>query len=331
MKFNNRYLFAGLGVCISIIAIFWLANQFDIAELAEALKQLDPIMLAPVLLMILISFCLRAQRWRLLIEHQPKVGYWSSFSAMMIGYFLNNLLPARAGDLARVLELGRTEQISRTKVLATLVTERTVDLVATLAILTVILLSYPALPEWLKSAGITAASLATMALVFLTISHITGHHIVLPLFSFLTRKFPESFSDRLLQMVNSALAGIAGMFRLNRAVGFLFITALLWIIEVGIVYTTAVAVGLPLAPGNALFVLLIIAIGLMVPSSPGFLGTYEFFGVTALSLVGLTGPTSLAFIILLHLQLLFGSTIIGAVCLVLRKGEPVAIKEPARE
>jgi uncharacterized membrane protein YbhN (UPF0104 family) len=65
----------------------------------------------------------------------------------------------------------------------------------------------------------------------------------------------------------------------------------------------------------------------MVPSSPGQVGTYEFVGLAALALVALQGPLALAFIVLLHLLTLVGSTMIGVVCLLLRERSPLPLKD----
>lgn len=318
MKFVSHHLLAGLGLLISAVALFWLARQFNLAELASSLSLLDPMPLVPVPLLIVVSFCLRTQRWRLLVEHQPPIRYWSSFSALMIGYLFNNLLPARAGDVARALELGRTEQISRTKVFATLVTERAVDLVATLAVTGLVLLSYPALPSWLRNSGSAVALLAGCLVAVLLLMHTTGRHWLPSLVRLFAGKLPRAVGDKIGQMAISALDGIAGMFRPMRAVGFLVLTALIWIIEVSIVYLVATSFSLALPLGNALFVLLVLAIGSMVPSSPGFVGTYEFFGISALAMVGIQGGPALAFIVLLHLATLLGSTLIGVACLWVR-------------
>ena len=318
MKLGSRHFSIGLGLLTSAVALLWLAQQFDFVDFSESLRNLEPVILAPVPMLILASFCIRAQRWRLLIEHQPPVRYWPSFCALMIGYLLNNLLPARAGDVARALELGRAEKMSRTKVLATLVTERTVDLVATLAILSLVLLSYPALPTWLKKAGFGVLFAASAAMILLILAHTTGRRWVFPLVSLVTRRLPESIAKKSRQMVVSALDGVAGMFRPAHAVGFISLTGLLWLFEVGIVYLVATAVGLPLALGNALFVLLVLAIGSMVPSSPGFVGTYEFFGISALALLDIQGGHALAFVVLLHIVTLSGSTFLGMLCLLFR-------------
>ena len=318
MKRLGARLMNMLGLLISIGALIWLARQFDLAELAASLRALNPLVLAPVPLLVLASFILRAQRWRLLVEHEPPIRYWHSFRALMIGYLLNNVLPARAGDFARALELGRTEKMSRTKVFATLVAERVVDLAATLAILSLVLLAYPALPAWLKQAGIAVAMLAAAAILVLLLAHLAGPKRLPRMVALLTRYLPSRIGNKLDAMTLSALEGIAGMFRPGRAVGFISLTAVLWVIEVAVVFMTAQSMGLPLPPGNALFVLLVLAIGSMVPSSPGFVGTYEFFGVAALAQLGLLGAQALAFVVLLHVITLLGSTAIGGICFLLR-------------
>jgi uncharacterized protein (TIRG00374 family) len=327
MKFIRRHLPGVLGLSISASALFWLAQQFSFADFADAVQQVDLLILAPVPVLILISFAMRAQRWRLLVDHQPQVRFWPSFSALMIGYLLNNILPARAGDVARALELGRSEKMSRTKVFATLVTERTVDLVTTLSLLAAVLLSYPALPEWIKKAGLLIALLSIGAMSLLVLAHTTGRRWIPGIVAMLAQWLPEAVKEKLDQMVMSALEGIAGMFRPSHAVGFLLLTGFIWTVEVVMVHNVATSVGLPLALGNALLVLLVLAMGSMVPSSPGQVGTYEFVGLAALALIALEGPLPLAFIVLLHLLTLASSTMIGVVCLLVRERSPLLLKD----
>ena len=117
----------------------------------------------------------------------------------------------------------------------------------------------------------------------------------------------------------SFLDGIAGLFKPSKVICFLLLTIIIWIVETLIVYVIATAVGLPLAVGNALFVILIISMASVVPSSPGQLGTYEFAGITALSWSYLTGPLNVLFVVTLHLTTLGTSTSLGIVCFLLRK------------
>lgn len=318
MSAVRRYLITSLGLAVSVAAIAWLVSRFDLNEVAVSLRSASLVVLVPLPLFVLVSFVLRAQRWRLIVEHEPPVRFWPSFRALMMGYLFNNLLPARAGDLARALELGRTENMSRTKVLATLVTERTAELAFMLLLLSLVLLSYPALPTWLKQAGMGIAALTAVAVGLLVVAHSMGRGLV-PRFHYLaSRLLPGWLGARFEELAYSGLAGIAGMFRPARAVGFICLTTLIWAVEVAVVYLIASAMGIDLALGNSLFVLLAIAMGTMVPSSPGFIGTYEFFGVAAFSIIGISGTAALACVVALHMTTLLGSTVIGAVCFWLR-------------
>lgn len=307
-----------IGLAVSCIAIGWLVSHFDLGQVVSTLAQADLRFLLPLPLILIASFALRTQRWRLVVEHEPPVRWWSGFRALMIGYLLNNVLPARAGDVARALELGRTEQMSRTKVFATLVVERTADLAFMLSLLSLVLLSYPAIPDWLKRAGVAVAAITMLAVASLTAAHLLGERSITWVHQRLHQRLPAKAAALVQSVLTSALAGIAGGFRPGHLTGFLALTALIWMLEVALVWLIAQAIGLELAPGNALFVLLLIAIGTMVPASPGFVGTYEFFGVTALSILQVRGPEALAFVVLLHLTTLLGTSLIGVLCFAMR-------------
>ncbi|NIN54222.1 MAG: flippase-like domain-containing protein [Hydrogenophaga sp.] len=322
MRAWRQHALTMAGLAVSLAAIGWLMRHFDLGAVARTLAGADAWVLAPLPLLLIASFALRTQRWRLVVEHQPPVRWWPGFRALMIGYLLNNLLPARAGDLARALELGRTEQMSRTKVFATLVVERTADLAFMLVLLSAVLLSYPAIPTWLKQAGVVVAAITATAIAVLTAAHTMGERFVPWLHARLLRRLPDRTAARAREILQSALAGIAGGFRPGRFTGFLLLTIIIWTLEVALVWLTARALSLDLAPGNALFVLLLIAIGTMVPASPGFVGTYEFFGVAALGMLQVHGIQALAFVVLLHLVTLLGSSLIGALCLLARPAAP---------
>ena len=74
---------------------------------------------------------------------------------------------------------------------------------------------------------------------------------------------------------------------------------------------------LPLSFGGALFVLLSISFGLAIPASPGAIGTFEFFAVTSLTILGLTGANTVSFALLLHAISFLTSSAIGVICLIL--------------
>jgi len=233
---------------------------------------------------------------------------------MMIGYLFNNLVPARAGDLIRAYHLSKSETLSKSKILATLFAERTGDLLALLSLLTMVLLSYPALPLWMKRAGILvgAATVAAAGLVvFLRLYGDWG----LTRFLRLVAPFVGKKSPRLDEMGKNFLSGLSGLCRPRIGVLFLIMTGALWGLELGVASLIALACNLDIALGNLLFVLIAITVGTLVPSSPGYLGTFEFFGLSTLAMVGHTGGDALSFVIVLHAVTILGAGLLGVLCL----------------
>jgi uncharacterized protein (TIRG00374 family) len=324
MSLVRRHLLTLIGGLFSIMAIVWLAGRFDFDDLMASLREVKLALLIPVLPLMFLSFTLRTGRWLIILARKPPVGFWSGFKALMMGYMLNNVLPARAGDLYRVLALAKAESISRTRVLATLVAERTAELVFLLFLLSFVLLAYPALPDWLKQAGRVMAVLTAVAVSMLVFAHFMESRIIALLGSLDRRNLWGLPWVKVAEKTGYGLSGIAGIFRPARALGVAFLTALIWAVEVATVLVIASAVGVSLAPGNALFVLLVIAMGTMMPSSPGFIGTYEFFGVTALNIVGITGSSALALVVLLHAASILTTTMVGLVCFWLRPRQSMA-------
>jgi len=74
--------------------------------------------------------------------------------------------------------------------------------------------------------------------------------------------------------------------------------------------------------------MLVIGLGTMVPSSPGYLGTYEFFAINALGLLGVTGTMALSFAFVSHAVTLLGASLIGALCFAFQRIEFASVLNP---
>ena len=88
-----------------------------------------------------------------------------------------------------------------------------------------------------------------------------------------------------------------------------------WAIAAGIV---ARSLGLDLSVTDALFVAAVLNLGSAVPSSPGYVGTYEWLGVASLGLLDVPHEQALAFTILLHAAWYVPTTLAGGVALSVR-------------
>jgi uncharacterized membrane protein YbhN (UPF0104 family) len=92
-------------------------------------------------------------------------------------------------------------------------------------------------------------------------------------------------------------------------------TGLIWSLELLAVWMIAQAFYLPITVGGIVFVVVAVGLGTMVPSSPGSLGTYEFFAANALALIGVTGGSALSFAFVLHSVTFLGANFLGVACL----------------
>ena len=305
---------SAIGVLISVGMLAWLLYSYDLQELIASLQSAHYRYLWPIPFLVVTNFVLRSIRWRVLFLDDVGRPLKSFFRSLMIGYLFNNLMPARAGDLVRVYHLSKAETLSKTKILATLFAERTGDLLALLGLLTMVLLSYPALPVWIKRAGFlvgvgTAAALCVV--VFLRLYGQLGLTTILRLAAPLI----GDKSARLDEMGKNFLSGLGGLCHVRIGALFLLLTALLWGLELGVAALIASAFKLDIAAGNLLFVMIAITVGTLVPSSPGYLGTFEFFGLSTLAMVGHTGGDALSFVIVLHAVTILGAGLLGVLCL----------------
>jgi uncharacterized membrane protein YbhN (UPF0104 family) len=101
----------------------------------------------------------------------------------------------------------------------------------------------------------------------------------------------------------------------SRASYFVGASTVIWALELAVMYAVARAFSINAGPADLLFVMLMILFGTMVPSSPGYIGTFEFFGLNALAALGISGGSALGFVVALHATLLLGSTLLGVACL----------------
>jgi uncharacterized protein (TIRG00374 family) len=303
-----------LSTLISLILLIWVLRAFDLAEVGRALRAANYLYLLPVALLILVNFAVRALRWGTLFGNIKVPGWSSLFVALMTGYLVNNILPAHAGELVRVYMMGRRERLAKSTILATVVVERVADLTFALILLTIVLLFYP-LPAWFGRAGSLVGAITLAALFFLIMLNVKGLPFIICIVRLL-RFLPTSLLLRIEAVGNGFLAGVSGLRQSRRALEFFGWTALIWSMETVGTFLMARAFHLPILVSGCLFIILFIGLGTMVPSSPGYVGTYEFFATSALTQLGVVGGAALSFAIALHAVTFLGTSLLGAACLV---------------
>jgi glycosyltransferase 2 family protein len=284
------------GVLISVVALVMVFRLTNWQDLRQSITSIHPMSLFQVVIVSIIALMVRASAWWILLNR--KVSVWHTFNILNIGYLMNNLLPLRAGEISRVILMGKVSGKSSFHVLPTLVVERVFDLVISAGML-VITIPFVIGMEWAKQIGLIVLALAFFGFIVLYFlaQHSkqveSGLAKILPSWSF----FHKWISPRLAAMLD-------GLEVMRHPAQF-FLSALLMLLCWGLYIVSYGVVILPLVPDFPLwglpFILSVVALGMAVPSAPAGIGVYEAALVGSLLLFDVPSSTALALALTLHM------------------------------
>lgn len=295
------------GLLISLASLTVVFLIADPAHLGQALRAANLRLVALNALITLGWLVVRAVLWRVLLRGQPT--FRQTFFTINEGYLLNNILPFRLGELARVLLLSRKARLSFWEVLPSVLIERILD-VACAAGLLLITLPFVVGASWAREAAAVAGIIVLVGLVGLHLMARFRSKIQFRI-AHLTRKVP-GLQSRLLSRMPVFFDGLAALSQLPLFLQAVGLMVLNWLVAVG-QYTVLLLAFYPQGKFLwAAFSLSVAALGLAVPSSPGSLGVYEASVVGALALFGLDPSTALGFALTAHLLNYLVTGVIGA-------------------
>lgn len=305
----------GLGIIISASFLFLTFHRVNLHELKEALDSANYFYLIPVVALTFLSLWFRTLRWQYMIQPIKDIKLSNLFSALMIGFMVNNLLPARLGEFARAYAIGEKESISKSSSFATIVVERIFDGITILTLLAIILIFWPfSFPIWLRNAAYIACSVYFFTLLFLILLKIQTKK-VLSIVEFVCKPFPQKFKIRLMKILSAFVDGLKILHSTKNIIYSAVLSLFVWLPAVLIIYCLLISFGIYLPISVSFFLLVIICIGLMIPSAPGFVGTIQFFCVAGLALFAVPKSQALSFSIIYHASAFIPVTTIGLVYL----------------
>lgn len=240
------------------------------------------------------SYFARGLRWRVLLSAEKPVARVTAFWATMTGYLGNSFLPARAGEVVRSVLVGRGAGLSQSFALATALTERMLDAITLALIGLAAILTLPGLPDWLLSAvrimGIVALAGLAMVLAATRLESLLKRILLwLPL--------PGSWHARLVGILEQFLMGMRAFQHPGRALSFVTFSAVIWLADASATMIAARAMSLTLSLPQALLLLAAMGLASAAPSTPGYVGIYQFVAVTVLPPFGFSRSEALAYII----------------------------------
>lgn len=277
------------GLIVSAVAIWFSMRDVDPAAVWQALRRANYQGFVVAVAATLLGFWLRALRWRSLITSPKRLGLDSLFSATMIGFMANNVLPLRLGEFVRPWALARREGLSRSTLFATVVVERAVDMITLLVILGIALLVHPfstATEAGRMVRGGAAVLVGTcVGLTLFVIAVERQPRFAQAAVDWTVRPLPARLREKVGGMLEHFVAGL-GLFRDLRRLAWVMLLSLLMfgVVVVGL-QASMWALGIHLPWYAGLIMLVVTAIGIMVPAAPGYIGTMNVACIAGLALM----------------------------------------------
>ncbi len=292
-----------LGVAVTCAFGYIAVRDVDIGRFQDGLAQSNYAWLAPALAALAAGVWIRAIRWQLLFAPETRPPLRSVTAALLIGYFVNQLLPARAGEAARVIALHRDSGTSRAEAAGTAVTERIFDV---LSLLLLLFVAAPFLPDvaWIQRAAVFAIVFA-LCLVAMIIAMLRYRERPV---SFLLRPLallPQVSRERTDAAGVNLVQGLAALHRPRLAIPAFVATVLSWLVLAVSFWCGLVAFHLGLGYGAGLLVVIATNLALVFPSAPAAVGVFEAAVVFALDSYGVSNSQALAAAVVLHALNLF--------------------------
>jgi len=263
-----------------------------------------------------VNYFLRAVRWRYLLIQEKTIRLSSLYSATVIGYMANNLLPARLGEFIRAYTLAKREQLEAATVFASLVIDRLCDGFTVLVILVFTLFTItlpPGMEEAagaLKTGGVVTFLLYCSIMLFLFFLKKQTNR-TLTAVSFVLKPFGQHRAEKLIQHLEAFIGGIRLSMRGSHLAALLLSSGGIWLFCVLPVDMTLRAFNIHLPMTASLFILILLVFAVMVPASPGFIGTYHYACYKGLSVFGVPETTSVSIALIIHGISFFPVIVVG--------------------
>jgi uncharacterized protein (TIRG00374 family) len=287
-----------LGIAVGLVFLKLALAQTDLQEIGTAFSNYQFAWIVIALGFYAVSLTIRVIRWRSLMLDIRSLPYPAVSIALVVGYAVNNLLPARLGELFRANFAAQRNQLAFSAVLGSIAVERTVDgLVVVLSLIcgSLFLQSNPLLNSLIFGSSILFGGL------FLTLLWLNQHAP-----SSLLSRLPTNVHTQIRRFQN----GLSGL-QVRGLLPLLLISLAVWTFEALAHWSILRALGVLLNWQQMLSVVGVINLSTLIPSAPGFAGTYQYAYVFVLGLFGFPAAMGIAAATTAQIFLLGSTTLLG--------------------
>lgn len=267
-------------IILSIILIYYSLNNFNSDLFLDSLKTSNLMVIFLSMIVLIVVVYIRSLRWKLLINKNIDIN--NLYTANLIGYMGNNILPFRFGEFLKSYYLEKKEKISKYQVFGSLILERALDFLG-LGFLFIILIPYQILYKINNAYLIIIISVLTISVVIFSLSIYLNN----------SKKMKNIKSSKIVEEI---ILGFSSL-NVSSLASVILLTALIWSSYLFVVYVMQKMFLLNLGISGSILLLVISSIVLSIPSLPGNIGTFEGAVVYTLSIYGIQDSFGFGFIL----------------------------------
>jgi uncharacterized protein (TIRG00374 family) len=294
-----------IGLIISIAITIYLLFKIDFKLVIDEIKNFNIYLVLLLLVIFLIGMLLRTFRWKKIINQKHSITFSMAFHALAIGYMLNNLLPAKMGELARAEYLKRKKVADRSFTLGTIFIERFLDvLVVFLFLLFSVIFSETSRNIINQNKWLVIIAFSSLVLAFYLLRNPK-------LIVFFINKLPAKISSVFLRVMNS-FASAFGFIENRKALGSIIaLTLAIWFLTLATMFIIINGLNITIPYYSYFFIIAAGVFGMVIPSTSGGIGVFHAVATGALLLFGVSPEKALAYAVISHAVDFFPNILLG--------------------
>lgn len=304
------------GFLISAGFIYLIAQKVDVEKAWHVFTGADLAFLPAALLCLagyVVGLAIRLKTVCFGLKNIPKLS--QLISVVLMGFMGNSLFPARMGGLLKVYVLKKKWDVRKSSTAAVLSVEVLLDGLANLIILNSVV--WWAIPKVDQELGVSLGQIQKASFIILMVYLLLLTILVSIRSRVLWISRMRLFRSReRLQNTLHFMRGLSIMHSPVKALQALAVSVLAWGCLGLMIFFCFQMAHLKLPLSAALFTMTLITVGCTLPSSPGFVGSIQYFSIMALSVYGIDQSLGLGFSLIYHVVEFVPLTVAGLVCLI---------------
>ena len=302
-------MFLLLGTALGGLFLFLAIRSLDWLALGAALGRAHPLQIALGLACLLAYFAVKALRWSFLIQPFAVANTRELLPAVLAGLAGNYVFP-HLGEIPRAVLASRRLAAPASALLASVAIERFFDFLALLVIVLVVLLPQGSLGGDIQAASLFVAGLCVL-LLLAVIVFVFRTEACLRFVERALKPISARLSGAAVHHLGKASAGLAVIAIPRLLMPVLLLSLLQWLVILGCMAFSLMAVDVPITLAGAVSVLLLNVIGLTLPAAPGHIGTVQLAFIVGLAPFGVPHENAFAASVVYNFLMVVPTVLLG--------------------